>query len=254
MSHGYRFLGFLALSMLFSLPAQACKPVAELIAMEGQVSLQPAGKVVRVVPKSLPKPLCAGDTLITFQGVARLRQGRMTTTLDHHSSLTIQAQGNRLDNGQALFDVRPQAKAQGVEITTRLSVIGVKGTRFLVSDREGSVRIAMDEGDVDVRSTKGPIGLYRESASPVKLDANAGIKAEYERYQAERQAGVEAAAKAYEHHALTVEREFVAYVESMNLAARRELTTQLTTTGAIAVERDMSQDTIRDLERLHRWH
>lgn len=252
MPRWYVFLSLFAL--FFSGPVLACKPVAELVAMEGQVSLQPSGKVLRVVPKSLPKALCAGDMVITFQGVARLRQGRMMTTLDHHSSLTIQAKGNRLDNGQALFDVRPQAKAQGVEITTRLSVIGVKGTRFLVSDREGTVRIAMDEGDVDIRSTQGAIGLYRESPSHAKPDANVGVNAEYERYQAERQAGVEAAAKAYEQYALTVEREFVAYVESLHLAARRELTTQLTTTGAVAVERDMSQDAIRDLDRLRRWH
>lgn len=250
MSRGNRFLKFLALHLLFSLPAYACEPVAELVAMEGQVSLQPAGKVVRVSPQPLPKALCAGDTLITFQGIARLRQGRMTTTLDHHSSLTIQAQGNRLDKGQALFDVRPQARAQGIEITTRLSVIGVKGTRFLVSDREGSVRIAVDEGDVDIRSTQGPVGFYRDRALPAKSESSSGVKAEYERYQAERQAGVEAEAKAYEHYLLTVEREFVAYVETLHLAARRELAM----TAAIAVERDMNQDATRDLERLQRWH
>lgn len=227
-----------------------CAPVARLVKTEGQVSLKPAGKVARITPASLPYDLCAGDVLFTFAGRAKVedaKDGRYVAVLDTHSSLKLGQNGGGVEAGTILFEVKKQGPQSGVQITTRLSVIGVKGTRFLVKDSHEGVRVAMDEGSVEITSTQGRIGLYRETTTPgTPADS---MKADYERFVAERSAGVAAAAAAFEAYRASTHREFVAYVENLQLAARRELLTQ---TG-MAVEGEMSTASLGTLDRLRPW-
>lgn len=227
-----------------------CAPAARLVKVEGQVSLKPAGKVARITPTSLPYDLCTGDVLYTFAGHAKVvdaKDGRYTAILDAHSSLKLGQNGGSVEAGSMLFEVKKQGPQSGVQITTRLSVIGVKGTRFLVSDSSDGVRVAMDEGRVEITSTQGRIGLYQETTAPEAHSPS--TQADYERFLAERSIGVAATAAAFEAYREATRREFVAYVESLQLSARRELLTQ---TG-IAVERDISTDSRDTLSRLRPW-
>lgn len=232
-----------------AMPAQGesnprCVAVAQITQMSGQVSVKPAGKVVRVTPAPLPFALCAGDEVATLAGVARLEAGEYRATLDQHSRLRVAVQGGTLDGGKTLFEVRKQGPASGVKIITRLSVIGVKGTAFLVSDDGSQVGVAMDSGEVSITSTQGPVGLYRENAQAA--DAKANLEADYARFVREREQGVAARAAEYATWKAQREREFVAYVENLYLTARRELLTQ----SGIAVERDMSAASGADIARL----
>mgnify|MGYP001764366401 CR=1 FL=1 len=71
----------LALGSIFAhgpaLAEAACKPVAEITAYEGQVSIKPAGKVVKKSPGKAPAALCAGDEVHTFQGKALITARRL---------------------------------------------------------------------------------------------------------------------------------------------------------------------------------
>jgi len=250
----YAMMALLSGVMLFSASAgmssapsaeARCAPVARLTEFVGQVGVRPAGKVARVTPYTVPFPLCEGDEVVTLDGMARLGDGDYTAALDRHSRVRIEAKGASLGGGKVLFDVRKQGPASGVQIKTRLSVIGVKGTSFLVSDDGRELGVAMDSGAVEITSTQGPVGLYREPSNGGAASST-DLQAEYDRFLREKAAGLAEKAAAFEAYKATTQREFVAYVESLTLAARRELITQ----GPVAVERDLSADTVATIARL----
>ncbi len=234
---------FLVVSSLSAQAFAACPPVARIVAFDGQVSIKPSGKVLKSSPGVLPRALCAGDEVHTFEGRALINDGRYTATLDHFSVAAFAAGQAAVTKGQALFEVKKRKAEAGVEVKTRLSVIGVKGTRFLVGDSDDGVSVVLDQGSVEITSTQGPVGLYREKAvsKPPEEDFES-----YARKHAEGVAGEQAA---FEQYKTQVEREFVAYVENLTLAAGKELVTE----GRVAVERNISSASAQAIKALCDW-
>lgn len=222
----------------------SCQPVAQITAFEGQVSIKPAGKVVKKSPGKTPAPLCAGDEVHTFEGKALIAARQDKITLDADSVLTVNpGEQVTIGKGQALFDIRKRQAGQGLQVATRLSVIGVKGTRFLVSDKPEGVAVALDEGVVDVKSTKGKLGLYREK------EVAAEKPMDFEAFKRQVQEGVEAEKKAFEEYKKEIVKEFVAYVESITMQAG----TELVISGNEAVERQTSGKLKSELDELRQW-
>ena len=240
-------LGLSALCFAGGVAAEAeagCKAVAQITAFEGQVSIKPAGKVVRKSPGKLPAPLCAGDEVHTFQGKAAIGVKQDRVTLDADSVLVVKsAEQATLGKGQALFDIQKRQGAQGLQVATRLSVIGVKGTRFLVSDKPEAVAVALDEGVVDVKSTQGRLGLYREREVVKEKPMD------FEAFKRQVQEGVEAEKKAFEEYKKEIVKEFVAYVESITMQAG----TELVIAGGEAVERKTSGTLKAEMDELRQW-
>lgn len=244
-SKSLRCLTFvLAMGGVSGAAQSACVEVAKLTAFEGLVSIKPRGKVLRVSPGPLPRALCAGDEVHTLDGRARISDGRTTLTLDQQSVAAFPAAGSTaMNQGKALFEVRKRGGAEAVAVKTRLSVIGVKGTRFLVGDDAGGVSVVLDEGVVDVDSTQGPVGLFREKPVPKTPEE------EYAEFAKQHHEGVEAEQKAFDEYKKQTMREFVAYVESLTLQAGKELVTS----GHIAVERDIRPDNANAIKSLKTW-
>ena len=225
--------------------AQNCKPVAKITAYEGQVSIKPAGKAIKKSPGKAPADLCAGDEVHTFQGKALIKTERDAITLDDNSVLSVKTSNQAsVDKGQALFDIQKRQGGQGMQVATRLSVIGVKGTRFLVSDKPESVGVALDEGVVDVKSTQGKLGLFREKEvqKPAK-------ELTFEDMKREMQEGVDTQKQEFEKYKTEIMKEFVAYVESVTMKAG----TELVISGNEAVERKTSGNMKSEMDELRKW-
>lgn len=236
-----------------------CLPVANLVAVTGQVSVKPQGKVLKVSPGKLPRSLCAGDEVHTFAGRALIDDGRYSVAVDQFSLAAFSGVGkSTMHKGQALFEVRQRQAAAGVEVKTRLSVIGVKGTRFLVRDRyseqqksrqnaQDAVSVALDQGVVEITSTQGPVELYREPAQPRPvLDDYAQYA---QAYAQEMAAGIEGERAEFQAYKTQIQGEFVAYVENLQLHAGKELVTQ----GRVALERAIRKDTVQTIKLLKEW-
>lgn len=242
-----RLLKVFLVMLICSIPLNVlanCQPVAKLVAVEGLVSIKPSGKVLKTSPGALPRVLCAGDEVHTFEGRAMINDGRTTVSIDQFSVVAFNGAGrSALSQGQALFEVRKRKAEAGVEVKTRLSVIGVKGTRFLVSDKQDGLSVVLDQGVVDITSTQGPVGLYREKSlgKPPEEDFES-----FARKHAEGVAGDQAA---FEQYKTQVQREFVAYVENLTLEAGKELVT----VGRIAVERNISSASAKAIKSLCDW-
>jgi len=217
--------------------------LAELTKMEGLVSVKPAGKVVRQTPKKLPFALCQGDEVHTFSGQALVSSSAKDSMIMGPDSVLVIKGRNTMGVGQGkvLFDIQKRTAANSVQVATRLTVIGVKGTRFLVSDQNKALSVTMDEGVVDVKSTTGPIKLFREKAGQEQAD--------FETYKKEARQAVEAEKKAFDAYKENLQREFVGYVRNIELSAGNSLDL----TPGQAVERKADAGQKAALSALKSW-
>lgn len=221
-----------------------CQTVqAELTRVDGQVSVKPAGKIIRVTPKKLPYVLCLGDEVHTFTGRALVvSSAKDSIVVDVDSQLTIKERGSAgVTRGNILFSVQKRTESHSVQISTRLSVIGVKGTRFLVSDQGATLSVAMDEGVVDVVSTKGPLKLFREK--------NTSEQVEFSDFKKEGEQAVEAQKKEFEAYKENLQREFVGYVQNVVLSAGGVLDME----SGQAVERKLDEKGKAAMAKLMAW-
>ncbi len=222
--------------------ADCANKLADLVRIEGVVSVKPAGKVLRQTPKKLPMSLCQGDEVMTFQGRALIETiSRDAITLDADSTLTLKNQSLlALNRGRVLFDIQKRTGGKAVQVATRLSVIGVKGTRFLLTSQNESLIVTMDEGVVEVISSVGQIKLFREKDRQQQNDFDA--------FRREGEMAIEAQKKEFESYQAKQEREFVAYVYNVSLAAgsslemnRSEATERTANASQKAVIADLQQ-------------
>ncbi len=219
-----------------------CDVVASITSYEGQVSIKPAKGVLKRSPGQAPSPLCAGEEVHTFKGRALVANARFSVAVDQDSVAVFKGAGQTgLNKGQALYEVQKRRAGQTVQVATRFSVIGVKGTRFLVRDQADAISVVLDQGVVDVQSTQGPLGLYREAQRQQESD--------FEAYKRQADAALAQEQAAFEAYKTRQQEEFVAYVESLTLQAGRELSIR----GSKAVERNIGADAARTLRELRDW-
>jgi hypothetical protein len=88
-----------------------------------------------------------------------------------------------------------------------------------------TVSVGLEDGVVDVKSTQGPLGLYREKVAKPPED--------FESFKRQITEGVQKEKDAFEQYKEQITREFVGYVESVTMQAG----TELTISGNTAVER-----------------
>jgi len=88
-----------------------------------------------------------------------------------------------------------------------------------------TVNVGLEDGVVDVKSTQGPLGLYREKAVKPPED--------FDSFKRQITEGVQKEKEAFEQYKEQITREFVGYVESVTMQAG----TELTISGNTAVER-----------------
>lgn len=104
-----------------------------------------------------------------------------------------------------------------------------------------TVSVGLEQGVVDVRSTRGPLGLYREKpASPAQ---------DFDAFKREITEGVRKEQEAFEKYKEQITREFVGYVESVTLQAGSELTIS----GSTAVERQAAPKDNAARDFMRRW-
>ena len=145
---------------------------AMVLAVAGDASLRRAGRVDRAVARG--DAVRAGDVLATAPGgfVTLGLQDGGRSVIPPASEVVIEQvdpAGVRfhLLQGSIESQVRKQREGQTFEIRARSVVLGVRGTRFRVSDRAGPVTGEVTEGQVAVRKDT--------AGSPLLLQARQGV-------------------------------------------------------------------------------
>lgn len=213
------------LLFLVSLQLQAasvsCESHTALVQLEGLVRVQHAGSAFPLRDLQLPHALCTDDRVITQTNArALIRHSGGELVLDGGSRLLVlDASGIRLEEGAGLFEVSQRGAAPFV-VHTPLVVIGVKGTRFLVSSSDQRDDVALFRGLVGVERQDGrEMAYYR--AKPVSEMTFSEYRAYQQRaFQEYRNALVQA----FEDYKKEQMAQFQAFVSGVDLQPGRQLT------------------------------
>ena len=124
------------------------------------------------------------------------------------------------------------------EVRTASATLGIRGTRFLVTDMPERNEIGMRKGMVDVISPDSEFEIHR--------------KAELDEFEAFKQEGRDAIARErteFETYKANMEREFVEYKREFSLGANRMASFD----GKRVQEGPLSEETSKDMESLEQY-
>lgn len=102
-----------------------------------------------------------------------------------------------VDSGKVLFDIKKRDASQGLKIATKTAVIGVKGTRFLVSASGEDVQVFLQEGKVNVEAVDAP----------------------FKEYKAQQAQEFDAFKQEFKDYVKNIKEEFASYVSDLDMSA-----------------------------------
>lgn len=120
-----------------------------------------------------------------------------------------------------------------IEVKTSATTIGIRGTRFLVSETEERNDIGMRKGLVNVESTDGEFEIHK------KTDRN-----EFEAFKQETEAAINKEKREFEQYNASLQKDFVEYKREFSLAADRMASFD----GKRVVDLPLSGETKADME------
>lgn len=141
----------------------------------------------------------------------------------------IAPQKHRIQTPTATIGVRGTEYSVRIEVPTKLgsdTAALEAGGRSDQARSDVSLTVGLDQGAIEVISTTGPLGLYRERR---EAESN-----EFENFKNQIREGVQKEKDAFEQYKTQVKREFVGYVKSVSMTAG----TEITVAGSTAVERE----------------
>lgn len=214
--------------------------LGEVVRADGRVQVLPA-RGFRKEPAEAGHALNQGDMVLTgdeARAVLAFADGSRVA-MNGETKLEVLGPGAmRQEGGQVLYRIR-KGSSQGRQVRTEFSVIGVKGTEFLVSDTGGARAVAMAEGEVEVAAPDdGRFKLYREKQQD-----------EFDAYRQRQRQGMEDYRQEFEQYKERVRREFVEYARSFSLGGGNMATfgDGEATTGKVSEEFEKEIQRLRKL-------
>jgi len=209
--------------------APASETIATLVRMQGEVHVLPL-KGFRKEPATEGQSLAVGQAVLTTadsSAVVEFGDGSRVA-LDSETRLALPGPEEwRQQGGKAYYRLESRNR-RGRTVRTEFSVIGVKGTEFLVKDAADGRAVALAEGNVALESPEGRYKLYREKQRQAFEDY---VQQQREAFQAYKE---------------RVQREFVGYARSFAMDSGR----MATFSGNEATTGTISEDLQQDIQRL----
>lgn len=233
--------------LLGLLAANACFAAEriEIVKAEGGVSVSntAGGEAKKVGVNSV---LPSANVLSTgTNGRAVVRVGSTGyVVLEKNSQIEINASNDhagffRQLSGMIYYAVNTiRGKDRTLEVRTKTATMGIRGTRFLVTDNDERNEIGMRKGTVSVTSLGEEFEVHR--------------KAEQDEFEAFKQAGQDAVNKEqadFESYKESTQKEFIEYKRELTLGADRMLSFD----GKRVDDRPLSAETKKDMESLESY-
>ncbi len=236
-----------ALALAGILLAGACFAAGdaiEVVKAEGTVTTSDAAgkQETAVATKSVVPPR---NVLVTGpNGRAVVRMGRAgVIVLEKNSRVELGNPGDRAGflrqiTGMIYYALNAIKGDQRIEVRTKTATIGVRGTRFLVTDIPDRNEIGMRKGTVSVTSPEGEFEIHRRA----ELD-------EFEAYKQEARDAIAKQKREFEEYKAKTEHEFVEYKREFSLGANRMASFD----GKRVVDRPLSAETEKDMQSIESY-
>lgn len=126
-------------------------------------------------------------------------------------------------------------RGRKVEVRTATTTIGIRGTRFLVTEEENRKEIGMRKGVVNVESVEGDFEIHKKAEQD-----------EFESFKKEGAAAMEKTQREFDEYKQKTEQEFVEFKKEFTLPADRMASFD----GKKVVDLPLSGETRKDMESL----
>jgi len=180
--------------------------VAIIIELEGKAKILSLGEIKK--HKAVKgEALYKGDKLISYGDANILVElnDKSKIILNSSSSLTFLSNTElKQDQGEIYYKINKRIKSQGLQIKTPFSIMGIKGTEFIINTL-GSGEIALNEGLIGIESLSDSFELHKKE-----------LIAKYNEYKSEQIHG-------FEDYKKMPEDDNVSYVKEFNLKSKRVL-------------------------------
>jgi len=182
------------------------KSVAVIIKVEGKAKILSQESINKHEAK-LGEALYEGDRLLTYAAT------NVLVELDDSSSVILAANSElsfidtnnlKQDTGEIYYKVKARKSTQGLKVQTPFSIMGIKGTEFIV-EANAEETISLNEGIVDIESLKANFELHKKQ-----------VMKEYKKFKDEQNT-------AFEAYKDEIKGESVSYVKEFELEAGKVL-------------------------------
>jgi len=198
-----------------------CEAAATIVELKGSVSIKPLKTIIRNRVEHTPMNLCPGDTVITFDGAAKIKANDYEISMDKNTTLNISEQLIEMERGAAFFQISPNKNHSSIKISTRLATIGVKGTAFMIKDSDEIVSVVMKEGEVSLSAINNETILFEATAKSNKSSQN--VKKEFEEFMKKQTEDYGTELENYHAWLNEQEKQFVGFLDNMILDANSQL-------------------------------
>ncbi len=229
------------LGLLATAPGLAAEKI-EIVKAEGGVTVsdKPDGKQKKVGAKSM---LPTSNVLSTgADGRAVVRVGNTGfIVMEKNSKVEINHANDhagffRQLTGAIYYAVNSiQGKDRTLEVRTKTATMGIRGTRFLVTDTPERNEVGMRKGVLSVSSPGEEFEIHKKK----EMD-------EFEAFKREGEAAVNKEKSDFEAYKKNTEEEFVEYKREFSLGANR----MVSFNGKRVDDRPLSGETMKDMETL----
>ena len=127
---------------------------------------------------------------------------------------------------------------QRLEVRTPTATLGIRGTRFLVTDMPDRSEIGMRKGLINVASPEGDFEIHKKSEQD-----------EFEAYQQEARDAIAKEKRQFDAYKSNTEREFIEYKREFSLGANRMASFD----GKRVVDRPLSAESKKDMESVEAY-
>jgi hypothetical protein len=131
-----------------------------------------------------------------------------------------------------------KGKRKPIEVRTASSTIGIRGTRFIVTDVDDRNEIGMRKGIVNVESPEGDFEIHKQA----ELD-------EFEKLKQEAKQAIEKEQREFEAYKENTQKEFIEYKREFSLVANRMASFD----GKRVVDVPLSGETQQDMESFENY-
>ncbi len=181
----------------------------EIVKKQGRVKLYKDNSLTGQILTVLPQDLYVRDIVKTDYGsLAFIRLlGVNKLVLMENSILYIEGIDRvNFEEGKAIFQIRKRGEGRGLKVRVRSVIIGIKGTKFMISSEEDRIGIYLKDGYLRVKKIVGEFIRYRKREEE-----------EFEEYKREIEEGIKREMEEYEEFKRETEREFREFVKEFEL-------------------------------------
>ena len=203
------FQVFTLIVLLFLGFSVAGEKAGEVVKKQGRVKLFKEGALKGESIKTVPVDIHVKDILKTsYSSMAFVKLlGVNKIVLMENSVLYVDGIDRvNFEGGRAIFQIRKREEGKGIKVRVKSVIIGIKGTKFMVSSEGKRIGIFLKEGNLTVRNMVGDFIRYKKKEEE-----------EFEEFRKEIERGIETEREEFEKFKRETEKEFKEFVKEFEL-------------------------------------